>query len=119
MRTVHSNNKAGHGEYLKDASQDEPTVVHSTQSLTQNENDDDARIDGEVTSKDQDENPRRTDNDTKEANKTAADDDDDDDSSSGPFFKGNVGKNTTKKVLWGAMGVNNASCIVVSNVCKH
>ena len=103
--TVDSKNEVGHGEYLKDASQDEPTVIHSTQSLTQNENDDDTRIDGEVTSKDQNEDPvsviskpRRADDDTMDAKKTAAEHDDD--SSSGPFFKGKVSKNTTKKVLW-------------------
>lgn len=92
-----SKSQGGQDECLKDMSQDEPTVIHATQSLSQSVNDDTC-LDKEVSSKDQDEDPvivksHSVDDATMDAKKPAADDDED--SSSGPVFRKTGSKKTT------------------------
>ena len=95
-----SKSQGGQDECLKDMSQDEPTIIHETQSLSQSVNDGTC-LDKEVLSKDQDEDPLNVitkshgvDGAAMEANAAH----DDEDSSSGPFFKTSVTTKTTTKV---------------------
>jgi hypothetical protein len=92
--------KEGHVKRLQDISQDEPTVIHATQTLSQEGMDDHTHLDDEVFSKDQDEDPLSV-----IAKKSGVDDgakdvkvDVDRDSSSGPFTKASSSEKTISKV---------------------
>ena len=92
--------KEEHVKCLQDISQDEPTVIHATQTLSQEGMDDHTHLDDEVFSKDQDEDPLSV-----IAKKSGVDDvakdvkvDVDRDSSSGPFTKASSSEKTISKV---------------------
>ncbi|CAB3995129.1 Hypothetical predicted protein [Paramuricea clavata] len=91
--------KEGHVKCLQDISQDEPTVIHATQTFSQEGMDDHTHLDDEVFSKDLDEDTLSV-----IAKKSGVDDgakdvnvDVDRDSSSGPFTKASVSEKTISK----------------------
>ena len=89
----------GHGRSLQVMSQDEPTVIHATQTLSQVDVDGDTHFDDDVFSKDQDEEPVVSvidggDDDVMDVKKI----DDRRDSSSGPFTKTSVSEKKISKV---------------------